>query len=88
LKKIAMEKNGVPEFKSESEMVAWSLQQLSEGLKNLAQRITYLEVAVGKMPPPGADMVKYKIPGNDEYSNLKELFDDLYDRLNRVEKLK
>ena len=40
LKKIAMEKNGVPEFKSESEMVAWSLQQLSEGLKNLAQRIT------------------------------------------------
>ena len=31
------------------------------------------------------DMVKYKIPGNDEYSNLKELFDNLYERLNKLE---
>ncbi len=82
------EKNGVPEFKSESEMVAWSLQQLSEGLKNLAGRITNLEVAFSRMPPPGADMVKYKIPDQDEYSNLKQLFDDLYERLNKLEKLK
>ena len=80
-----MEKNGVPEFESEMEAVAWSFKQLSEAVKNLAARIAVLETAFNKLPPPGADMVKYKIPGNDEYSNLKELFDNLYERLNKLE---
>jgi len=80
-----MEKNGVPEFKSETEAIAWSLTQLSEAVKNLASRISILETAFNKLPPPGADMVKYKIPGDDEYSNLKELFDNLYERLNKLE---
>ena len=71
-----MEKNGVPEFESEMEAVAWSFKQLSEAVKNLASRIAVLETAFNKLPPPGADMVKYKIPGNDDYSNLKELFDN------------
>ena len=80
-----MEKNGVPEFESEMEAVAWSFKQLSEAVKNLASRIVVLETAFNKLPPPGADMVKYKIPGNDDYSNLKELFDNLYERLNKLE---
>ena len=79
-----MEKNGVPEFKSETEAIAWSLTQLSEAVKNLASRISILETAFNKLPPPGADMVKYKIPGSDDYSNLKELFDNLYERLNKL----
>jgi len=79
------EKNGVPEFKSEMEAVAWSLTQLSEAVKNLASRIAVLETAFNKLPPPGADMVKYKIPGDEDYSNLKELFDNLYERLNKLE---
>ena len=37
------------------------------------------------MPPPGADMIKYKVPGDDSYSNLKELFDNLYKRINTLE---
>ena len=80
-----MEKNGVPEFESEMEAVAWSLTQLSEAVKNLASRIAVLETAFNKLPPPGADMVKYKIPGDEDYSNLKELFDNLYERLNKLE---
>ena len=80
-----MEKNGVPEFKSEMEAIAWSLTQLSVAVKNLASRISILETAFNKLPPPGADMVKYKIPGSDDYSNLKELFDNLYERLNKLE---
>ena len=80
-----MEKNGVPEFESEMEAVAWSFKQLSEAVKNLASRIAVLETAFNKLTPPGADMVKYKIPGNDDYSNLKELFDNLYERLNKLE---
>ena len=80
-----MEKNGVPECESEMEAVAWSFKQLSEAVKNLASRIAVLETAFNKLPPPGADMVKYKIPGNDDYSNLKELFDNLYERLNKLE---
>ena len=80
-----MEKNGVPEFESEMEAVAWSFKQLSEAVKNLASRIAVLETAFNKLPPPGADMVKYKIPGNDYYRNLTELFDNLYERLNKLE---
>ena len=77
--------DNIPEFESEMEAVAWSFKQLSEAVKNLASRIAVLETAFNKLPPPGADMVKYKIPGNDEYSNLKELFDNLYERLNKLE---
>ena len=45
----------------------------------------YKRQAFNKLPPPGANMVKYKIPGDEEYSNLKELFDNLYERLNKLE---
>ena len=34
-----------------------------------------------KIPPPGADMVKYRIPGNQHYSNLKELFGTIFQRI-------
>ena len=30
-------------------------------------------------------MIQYKIPGNDDYSDLASVFDDLYDRLNKIE---
>ena len=80
-----MEKNGVPEFKSETEAIAWSLTQLSEAVKNLASRISILETAFNKLPPPGADMIQYKPPGYEKHLNIKEILDDLYDRLNKLE---
>ena len=74
-----------PKFKSDEEFIAWALQNISEAIKNLSSRIEALEGAIGRMPPPGADMIKYKIPGDEGYSNLKELFDNLFDRLDHLE---
>ena len=37
------------------------------------------------MPQPGPDMLKYKPEGYEDYLNMRELFDDLYVRLNMLE---
>ncbi len=75
----------MPEFKTDAEFINWAFQQQAEALTNLAKRIEGLEVALQKIPPPGADMIKYKIPGEEEYSNLKQLLDNLFERLNILE---
>lgn len=77
--------NSVPQFESDAEYFAWAFEKISKSIKNLADRQAILEQAIQKMPPPGADMVKYKIPGDEEYSNLKELLDNIFDRLNTIE---
>jgi hypothetical protein len=74
-----------PKFETLEEYTNWGFEQLSQALVQLTNRVTALEQAIQKFPPPGADMIKYKIPGNEEYSNLPELFDDLYTRLNNLE---
>ena len=35
----------------------------------------------------GANMYKYKIPGESAYSNLVEVFDALFYRLNKLEEI-
>tara|TARA_B100000902_G_scaffold27100_1_gene32645 strand:+ start:333 stop:575 length:243 start_codon:yes stop_codon:yes gene_type:complete len=77
--------NENPKFETLEEYTNWGFEQLSQALVQLTNRVTALEQAIQKFPPPGADMIKYKIPGNEEYSNLPELFDDLYTRLNNLE---
>ena len=74
-----------PKFQTLEEYTNWGFEQLSQALVQLTNRVTALEQAVSKFPPPGADMIQYKIPGNEEYSNLPELFDYLYTRLNNLE---
>ena len=37
------------------------------------------------MPEPGANMIKYKPEGYEDYLNMRELLDDLYVRLNMLE---
>ena len=64
-----------PEFKSDEEFFAWTFKKISESLTNLAKRVEQVEEGLGKIPPPGADMVKYKPPGSPAYLNLKELLD-------------
>ena len=75
----------IPEFKTDAEFINWAFQQQAEALKNLAKRIEQMEMALQRIPPPGADMIKYKIPGQEDYSNLKELLDNLFERLNNLE---
>jgi hypothetical protein len=77
--------NETPKFETLEEYTNWGFEQLSQALVQLTNRVTALEQALQKFPPPGADMIKYKIPGHEDYSNLPGLFDDLYTRLNNLE---
>lgn len=61
------------------------MEMIGKSLENLASRIQTVEQALGRMPSPGADMLKYKPEGYEDYLNLRELFDDLYVRLNMLE---
>ena len=70
-----------PQFKSDEEFFAWTFKKISESITNLAKRIEKVEEGMQKIPPPGADMVKYRIPGNQHYSNLKELFGTIFQRI-------
>ena len=69
-----------PQFKSDEEFFAWTFKKISESITNLATRLEKVEEGMGKIPPPGPDMVKYKIPGNTHYSNLKEIFGTIFQR--------
>ena len=77
--------NETPKFETLEEYTNWGFEQLSQALVQLTARVTALEQALQKFPPPGADMIKYKIPERDDYSNLKELLDNLYDRIRCLE---
>jgi hypothetical protein len=61
------------------------MEMISKAIENLASRISVVEGALGKMPPPGAEMIKYKPEGYEDYLNIRELFDDLYMRINMIE---
>ncbi len=74
-----------PKFSNLEEYTNWGFEQLSQALVQLTNRVTALESALAKFPPPGADMIKYRIPKHEEYSNLEGLFDDLYDRIQNLE---
>ena len=77
----------MPKFESDGEFLAWAFKNLSEAIKNLNERCNKIEEGMQKIPPPGPDMIKYKIPGDADYSNLLQLFDNLFDRQDRSDKL-
>ena len=61
------------------------IKMISKGLENLATRIATVDGVLAKISPPGADMIKYKPEGYEDYLNMRELLDDLYVRLNMLE---
>ena len=61
------------------------MDMISKALENLAARIVTIEGAMGKMPPPGSDMIKYKPDGYEDHLNMKELLDDIYMKINMLE---
>jgi len=79
------EENSIPEFKSDAEYLKWAFENISKAIENLAKRQAIMEEAIQRLPPPGADMIKYKIEGNEDYSNMKELLDNIFERINTIE---
>lgn len=75
------EEQEVPAFENSEEYLGWAFTQLSLAVQNLSSRIAIVESIIEHMPPRGANMIQYKIPGNEEYSNLKELLDIIFERL-------
>jgi len=79
------EKNPILQFESDEEYLKWALETLSKAVENLSRRQAIIEQAIQKMPPPGPDMIQYKIPGDDDYSNIKVILDNVFKRLNKLE---
>ena len=75
-----------PKFNSDEEFFAWTFEKISEAITNLTKRLEQVEGGLMKIPPPGADMIKYKPPGSPTYLNMKELLDTMFATLNHLEK--
>ena len=71
----------IPKFESYEEELELRFQKIGEALKNLAARTERSEQFISR----GADMIQYKIPGEEGYSNLRQIFDTIFDRLNKLE---
>lgn len=74
-----------PQGGSDVDQLAYLLTQVGKAIENLSKRVAACEGALSKLPPPSADMIQYKPPGSDKYLNIKEILDDLYERLNKLE---
>ena len=71
----------VPQFEPYQEELEWRFVKIAESIKSLAIKVKTTEGFLSK----GANMIQYKIPGHDSYSDLRGVFDDLYERLNKIE---
>ena len=75
----------IPEFADKWEENDYCHGVIAQSLNNLADRIKAIEEFLQKFPEPGPDMIKYKPDGQENHLNIKELFDDIYSRLNRID---
>ena len=74
-----------PKFNSDEEFFAWTFEKISEAITNLTKRLEQVEGGLMKIPPPGADMIKYKPPGSPTYLHMKEWMDTMLATLNHLE---
>lgn len=75
----------IPEFADKWEENEYCHGVIAQALNNLADRIKAIEDFLQKFPEPGPDMIKYRPDGHENHLNIKELFDDVYSRLNRID---
>lgn len=75
----------MPEFQDKWEENDYCHGVIAEALNNLSERLSAIEEFLKKFPEPGPDMIKYKPEGYEEHLNIKELFDDLYGRINKID---
>ena len=75
--------DNIPQFKTKEEEDEWQKLIIAESIKNLATQVRNHENLLAR----GANMYQYKIPGESHYSNLVEVFDALFYRLNKLEEI-
>lgn len=75
----------IPKFKNKWEENEFALNVIAKTLTNLSNRIAAVESHLKMIPKFDANMIQYKPEGQDNHLNIKELFDDLYGRLNKIE---
>ena len=75
----------MPEFEDKWEENDYCHGMIAQALNNLSERISAIEDFVKKFPEPGPNMIQYKPEGYEGHLNIKELFDDLYSRLNKLD---
>jgi hypothetical protein len=75
----------IPKFKDKWEENEFALTVIAETLTNLSNRIAAIESHLKLIPKFDVNMIQYKPEGQDEHLNIKQLFDDLYGRLNKIE---
>ena len=69
---------------SEEENIAAAFNTINECLQALNKRIEELETRVEELPTP--DKTYYKPKGYDDYLNVKQNYDIIYERLTELEK--
>ena len=67
------------------EEVATALNTVNECLRVIGERIQVLEECVSDMPLHVHDKLLYKPTDQENYLNIKENFDHLYKRLDKLE---
>ena len=65
------------------EQIAKALVAVNEVLMTLEKRLRDVEKYVSELPTPAKTF--YKPDGYDDYMNLKQNFDELYKRIERIE---
>lgn len=71
----------IPNFANKEEENEWRFEMIAKTATNLAGRLARVEQMLSR----GADMIQYKIPGDEHYTNLTGLFDNIFERLNKIE---
>lgn len=68
---------------TEREEVSTALNAINDCLKALHERLEAVEKYVQELPTP--DKTYYRPEGKEDYLNLKENFDYIYERLDNIE---
>lgn len=67
----------------EEKQLAEALNTINECLVKVGERLNAIEKYVSELPTP--DKTYYKPKGKEEYMNIKDNFDEIYSRLNKIE---
>ena len=60
-----------------------AMKQLDDAIMGLHERLSAVEVRLAETPTP--DKILYKPTGSDDYLNMKDNYDHIYERISKLE---